>query len=461
MIDTEGKFIIYENETDAIAATAAGGTYAGHTYAYLTDAVTGKTGYFIETKDHDPNGQMGKYVITDYSVGDPEAVISSGPQERADSTNHHGHPSDECDYAIHSWKPGSELETREYVEWLLNTGAIITMTEWLDPAGLYKGGPVDKWIVEDRDDSGWVYWGRALATEDSTALFMEKVALIQQPEGSFYYVIHTDMEAVSLDELISGNVNWGDAGDNFMNNAPKKDDSGGGGGGGGIGGTGVAINESDLDMNVGDEHQVDFTVTPSDTTDKPVWSSSDESVATVDQNGKITAVGEGEATITVTVNGHQDSIHVTVSVDSTLPTKTEPGDGFSPIRTVGNPMEGDGLYVKKFYPDLTNPNNNDYYHDGSIHLEEIISDGIYTGVTVTAVDGKYSGYITIGNDHHGKPSILYSYVPENAEFRAWAEAHGMDDDIVIKTQVLLTRDDGKSATVTINMYYWDSSVTFV
>lgn len=212
MIDTTGEYVIYPDENSVRAAVATGGKYAGHGYTYLTDAVTGKTGYFIKTQDHDPNGQMGKYVVTSATVGDPVAVISSGPQQRAASTNHEGGSSAECDYAIHSWKTGSDLETREYISWQLNTNAIITVTQWLDPAGPYKGAPVGKWIIDDTNDDGWVYWGRALQTESSTALFMESVSLLKQPEGSFYYVIHTDMQAVSLDELVSGDAQWGDIG---------------------------------------------------------------------------------------------------------------------------------------------------------------------------------------------------------------------------------------------------------
>ena len=38
-----------------------------------------------------------------------------------------------------------------------------------------------------------------------------------------------------------------------------------------------------------------------------VWTSSNNSIATVDQNGKVTAVAEGQATITVTVGGEQSA----------------------------------------------------------------------------------------------------------------------------------------------------------
>lgn len=130
---------------------------------------------------------------------------------------------EEYPYDVHSWRDGSasENETHESIEWGLNTDAIITVSEWLDEEGEYKGQPVDKWIIEDRNDSGWVYWGRPLATDgDKTELFMENVSLIKQPDGNFYYIIHTELESISFDEL--ENVNWGEGDDvslGFIRNA--------------------------------------------------------------------------------------------------------------------------------------------------------------------------------------------------------------------------------------------------
>ena len=59
------------------------------------------------------------------------------------------------------------------------------------------------------------------------------------------------------------------------------------------------------------------TVTPDNATDKTVtWTSSDKNVATVDKdNGTVTPVGEGTATITATAaNGKKDTCKVTVKV---------------------------------------------------------------------------------------------------------------------------------------------------
>jgi len=67
--------------------------------------------------------------------------------------------------------------------------------------------------------------------------------------------------------------------------------------------TGVAINPATLNLKVGQTANLTATVSPTNTTYKAVsWTSSDNTVATVDGNGKVTAVymGKGTATATIT-----------------------------------------------------------------------------------------------------------------------------------------------------------------
>ena len=63
----------------------------------------------------------------------------------------------------------------------------------------------------------------------------------------------------------------------------------------------VTVSPSTLNMTEGDTQKLQASVSPSDATDKTVtWSSSANEVASVDQNGKVTALKAGTATITVT-----------------------------------------------------------------------------------------------------------------------------------------------------------------
>ena len=64
--------------------------------------------------------------------------------------------------------------------------------------------------------------------------------------------------------------------------------------------TGVKLDKTELSLYTGESALLNATVEPDNATNKTVtWSSNNEAVATVD-NGKVTAVAEGEATITVT-----------------------------------------------------------------------------------------------------------------------------------------------------------------
>ena len=81
----------------------------------------------------------------------------------------------------------------------------------------------------------------------------------------------------------------------------------------------VTISDADFTLNRGENKTVSATVNPSDTTeDRTIaWTSSDDSVATVDSNGKVIAVGAGDATITATAGGKSDTVDVTVVVPIT------------------------------------------------------------------------------------------------------------------------------------------------
>ena len=80
--------------------------------------------------------------------------------------------------------------------------------------------------------------------------------------------------------------------------------------------TGVSLNKTSTSIEQGQDEQLTATVAPSNADDKSVtWSSSDASVASVDQTGKVTANAQGTATITVTTTdgGKTATCQVTVT----------------------------------------------------------------------------------------------------------------------------------------------------
>ena len=64
-------------------------------------------------------------------------------------------------------------------------------------------------------------------------------------------------------------------------------------------------------QEVGDTYYLTVSTTPADTTDALAYASSDETVATVDTSGKITAIAPGEAMITVTCGQYSATCTVT------------------------------------------------------------------------------------------------------------------------------------------------------
>lgn len=93
-----------------------------------------------------------------------------------------------------------------------------------------------------------------------------------------------------------------------------------GGGGGGGSSVSIKLDKDTVSGVVGDKIKVTATVTGS--TAKPTWTSSNEDVATVDENGNITFVGKGTATVKVKVNGIVKNIPVTVKEATATPVPT-------------------------------------------------------------------------------------------------------------------------------------------
>lgn len=78
--------------------------------------------------------------------------------------------------------------------------------------------------------------------------------------------------------------------------------------------TSVTISDTGLTLIIGETHMLTATVAPDLASNtKLTWSSSDSKVATVSDNGLVTAIAKGEATITVTTaNGLSDSCDIIV-----------------------------------------------------------------------------------------------------------------------------------------------------
>jgi len=106
----------------------------------------------------------------------------------------------------------------------------------------------------------------------------------------------------------------------------------------------VSLSQATAEMLVGETIRLTATVLPADAKDKTVtWASSKQSVATVSNSGDVTAVSEGETTITASAGGKSATCKVTVSkktvpVESVTLNETtlslEEGQSFTLVATV-------------------------------------------------------------------------------------------------------------------------------
>ena len=112
-----------------------------------------------------------------------------------------------------------------------------------------------------------------------------------------------------------------------------------GGGGKNVSVTGVSLNKTSLSLSEGESENLTVTVSPSDATNKSVsWKSSDSGVATVDGNGKVTAVKDGTTTITVTTYDGSKTATCSVTVKAIPLTKIEVLPSKADV-TIGTPLE--------------------------------------------------------------------------------------------------------------------------
>ena len=108
--------------------------------------------------------------------------------------------------------------------------------------------------------------------------------------------------------------------------------------------TAISLDQTLLSLDAGEWVTLTATVTPDDADDKTVsWSSTDASIATVDNNGKVTGADAGTATITARAGTKSATCWVTVKAPSVTVTKVTyqeaEGEVVNPERGLYNMIE--------------------------------------------------------------------------------------------------------------------------
>jgi hypothetical protein len=151
--------------------------------------------------------------------------------------------------------------------------------------------------------------------------------------------------------------------------------------------TGVTLNKSTLSLNVGGNETLTATVAPDNATDKSVtWTSSNDAVATVDSNGKVTAVAAGTATITVTTT--DGSFTATCDVTVTRPSSGGGGGSSSGSSSSGggSSSSSNTTTSTEKNPDGSTTTTTTNKTTGAVTETTKNPDGT-TGVTKTDADG--------------------------------------------------------------------------
>ena len=152
--------------------------------------------------------------------------------------------------------------------------------------------------------------------------------------------------------------------------------------------TGVSLTPASLSLFTGDTATLTATVTPENADNKTVtWESSDTSVATVDENGTVTAVGAGTATITVTTEDGNKTATCTVTVTRPYIPPANPNYRITVEATQGGAVTADPTAAKAGTTVTLTPVPDQGYQVGSVAVTDRFGDTVE--VTENA-DGTYT-----------------------------------------------------------------------
>ena len=240
--------------------------------------------------------------------------------------------------------------------------------------GLIPQSTAGDWAIEDVDDGLYTY---TITSGNTATLALKTITNVNGFDGSY---------AVTLNAYVDGKAIYHEA---SHGNVAQR----------------ITVDPSSWTMEVGDKKTLTATVWPASTGSGDLsWTSSNNSVATVDANGKVTAVALGTANITASQNGMSATCVITVAGISLNKTSTTIVKGRNeqltasvyPTSTTIVKGRNEQL-TASVYPSST------YTWTSSNPAVATVSDtGLVTAVakgtatiTVTTVDGGYTASCTV------------------------------------------------------------------
>lgn len=181
---------------------------------------------------------------------------------------------------------------------------------------------------------------------------------------------------------------------------------------------GVEINPSELQLEIDDEETLKYVCTPSSYKPASVkWESSDENIVYVSASGEVFAMADGEAVITVTVDGLSAICNVTVGTS---------GDG-----------DGDG---EETLP-LSVQNSADSGHAGET-ITLTANQNVDFELLPSVSESSEQVLTAIKKLDSKTCEVTLGYIIKNGV--------NQDDEVIIKA----TTSDGQEQMITLTSYYW-------
>ena len=254
--------------------------------------------------------------------------------------------------------------------------------------------------------------------------------------------------------------------------------------------TGLTVEAESSTMIVGQGQQLTAALTPGDATIQTLrWASSDEKVATVDEQGYVTAVGQGACTVTCYArdgSGVRTSVKLSVDLQPTRIVIREDGTAVSGTATV--PVGGKKTFTASVQP-KTLDDRTVTWSSSDTDIAKVNSKGVVTGVSqgscvstaASKLDGSVQASFTVNAvqlvesvtlDHRGYKVYMgetldlsdkVTIAPENADDQrlSWSSSDKKVAKVSSKgivtpvkagsCKVTATARDGSGAKYTVNI----------
>ena len=175
--------------------------------------------------------------------------------------------------------------------------------------------------------------------------------------------------------------------------------------------TGIAISPTILNMTIGDKaKQLVATIAPINASNKGVtWKSSNNSIASVDSKGKVTAVGVGTTTITATTKDGGKIATVTINVSKPIEASSVSVSGPTSV------VEGKTIILSALVKPNNTVNKAIKWSSSDTSIATVNSNGVVSGIksgevtiTATTANGKFATHNVIVTEKPASYAIVFT-----------------------------------------------------